>query len=76
MKHIYHPVVGDTTHGDGRHNRFFRDQLDCSRMLLHANSMEFRHPVTTQPVHISAETDPEFSRILVELEKHRASPPA
>ena len=76
MKHIFHPVVGDTTHGDGRHNRFFRDQLDCSRMLLHANSMEFRHPATTQPVHISAETDPEFSRVLAELEKHRASPPA
>lgn len=23
MKHIFHPIVGDTTHGDGCHNRFF-----------------------------------------------------
>src|SRR3569623_2121746 len=25
MKHVFHPVIGDTSHGDGRHNRFFRE---------------------------------------------------
>jgi tRNA pseudouridine65 synthase len=25
--HVYHPLIGDTTHGEGRHNRFFRESL-------------------------------------------------
>lgn len=69
MKHIFHPVVGDTTHGDGRHNRFFRQHLACDRMLLHANSLAFCHPVSGMPVQIRADPDPEFARILQELEK-------
>lgn len=29
MDHLFHPIVGDTTHGDGRHNRFFREHFGC-----------------------------------------------
>ena len=34
--HIRHPIVGDTTHGEGRHNRAFRQFLGVHRLLLHA----------------------------------------
>ena len=27
MKHIFHPIVGDTTHGDGKHNNMFREHF-------------------------------------------------
>lgn len=36
MAGISHPVVGDTTHGDGRHNRLMRAHFDSHRLLLHA----------------------------------------
>ena len=46
FKHIFHPLVGDTTYGEGRHNRFFREQFGCSRLMLAAVKMSFLHPFT------------------------------
>jgi tRNA pseudouridine65 synthase len=37
--HIFHPLIGDTSHGEGRHNRLFREQFDCHRLLLHAHRL-------------------------------------
>lgn len=55
MKHLFHPIVGDTTHGDGRHNAFYRQHFAVQRLLLIAKSLSFNHPVTLEPVHIEAE---------------------
>ncbi len=46
LKHIFHPIVGDTTHGDGKHNTFFRQQFACQRLLLHAQTLTLSHPHT------------------------------
>lgn len=64
MKHIFHPVVGDTTHGDGRHNRLFREHLHCSRLLLMACELRFTHPDSGVPIRIRAPLDAEFARIV------------
>jgi tRNA pseudouridine65 synthase len=64
LKHIFHPVIGDTTHGDGRHNRFFRDELACRRLLLAATQVSFRHPLTSAQVCIRAPLDREFSAVI------------
>ncbi len=40
--HLRHPIVGDVRHGDGRHNRMFREQLGLPGMLLRAMSMRVR----------------------------------
>lgn len=45
LAHISHPIVGDTTHGDGRHNRFFRELFDCQRLMLSNSRLTVRHPV-------------------------------
>ena len=63
LRHVFHPIVGDTTHGDGRHNRFFRERFGSHRLLLHASSIEFQHPVDCRPVRIEA--SPEMSFIAV-----------
>jgi len=63
MKHIFHPIVGDTTHGDGKHNQLFRDVFDCQRLLLHASGLSFFHPVSGEFVSIAAPLDEPFSRI-------------
>ncbi len=44
LKHIGHPIVGDTTHGDGRHNAYFREHLGCRRLLLASLALELPHP--------------------------------
>jgi len=67
MKHIFHPIVGDTTHGDGRHNQFFREHFNCHRLLLASTGMAFTHPVTGAAVDIHAPLDDEFRRIISEL---------
>jgi len=64
MKHIFHPIVGDTTHGDGKHNELFRQQFDCHRLLLAAASLAFVHPVTAEETHIHAKPDSSFNSII------------
>lgn len=44
FKHIFHPLVGDTKYGEGRHNRFFRENYGCGRLLLAAVKLTFPHP--------------------------------
>ncbi|RMG79163.1 MAG: hypothetical protein D6714_16810, partial [Bacteroidetes bacterium] len=43
--HLRHPVINDKRHGDVKHNKFFRDQLRLSRLLLHAVRLTIPHPV-------------------------------
>ena len=54
MKHIFHPLVGDTNYGEGRHNRLFREHLDSHRLLLMATELTFTHPGTDQRITIKA----------------------
>jgi tRNA pseudouridine65 synthase len=64
MKHIFHPIVGDTSHGDGRHNELFRSQFDCRRLLLHATSLTLAHPHTGVQLRIEALPDNTWRRVL------------
>lgn len=64
MKHIHHPIVGDTRYGDGVHNRLFRDEFSSHRLLLVASSLEFSHPVTNQPITIQRGADPDYDRVV------------
>lgn len=67
MAHLFHPIVGDTSHGDGRHNRFFREQYNCHRMLLHASRLVLTHPITAEPLQLDAKIDDDWQRILDEF---------
>lgn len=44
LRHVAHPIVGDVTWGDSRHNRFFRERFGLRRLLLHALRLELCHP--------------------------------
>ncbi len=54
LHHISHPIIGDTTYGDGKHNRFFRQRFDCHGLLLSSVELTFKHPVTSDLLSISA----------------------
>jgi tRNA pseudouridine65 synthase len=62
MAHLRHPIVGDTHHGDGRHNRFFREHFACQRLLLAATGLSFQHPHTQQAVALQLPVPREFLR--------------
>lgn len=61
LKHVSHHMIGDTSHGDGRHNRHFR-MLGIHRMLLHAVRLAFPHPVTGDRIDVTAPLDAEFRK--------------
>lgn len=67
LKHIAHPIIGDSTHGKGRHNRMFADELDCARMLLACVEMRLTHPVTSQPLRLDCPLEENFSALLTRL---------
>ncbi len=66
LKHVSHHLIGDTSHGDGRHNRAFR-MLGVHRMLLHAGRLRFAHPLSGQLVDARAPLDAEFTKALDRL---------
>ena len=63
LKHASHHLVGDTSHGDGRHNRHFR-MLGIHRMLLHAWQLSFVHPASGARIRVESPPDAEFTRAL------------
>ena len=67
MAHLRHPIVGDTSHGDGKHNAMFRDNFDSQRLLLHAAYLSFKHPKTGRLIEIQAPLDDCFNTLLRRL---------
>ena len=63
LKPAFHHLIGDTSHGDGRHNRHFR-MLGIHRMLLHAQRLAFTHPASGERVVVEAPPDAEFAKAL------------
>ncbi len=64
MKHIFHPIVGDTTHGDGKHNAMFRERFGLDRLLLVAKEINFQHPVTGENIQLQASLGDMFEDVL------------
>ncbi len=62
--HISHPIIGDTTYGDSRHNRFFREQFQCYRLLLHAAELCLVHPHTGAPLVLRAPVPADMAEVL------------
>ena len=57
MKHISHPIIGDSTHGKGPLNRAVAECLGVQRMWLHAVELTLTHPNTGEVLSIQAPCD-------------------
>ncbi|BFM07086.1 tRNA pseudouridine(65) synthase TruC [Halioxenophilus aromaticivorans] len=73
LKHINHPIIGDAKHGKSIHNRFFQTAFNAHRLLLHAHRLCFNHPVTQQPLAITAPLDETMNHLLHEFGWQRAA---
>jgi len=67
LKHISHPIIGDATHGKGRHNRLFQDLFSSHRLLLAATEMRLTHPRSGEALHLIAEPAEDFAGVLTQL---------
>ncbi len=65
--HIFHPLIGDTTYGEGRHNRLFRDHFAIERLLLMATELSFVHPYSNEPVTLRAPLPTEVTVLFARL---------
>jgi len=71
LRHISHPLVGDTNYGKGNINRFFRATFDLSRMFLHAESLSLPHPVENRTLQVDAPLPADLARVLQRLREYR-----
>jgi len=62
--HVFHPIIGDRTHGCNKQNKLFKEQWELDTMLLHASELTFTHPFTKMEVHIKAPLHNEFLRVM------------
>jgi tRNA pseudouridine65 synthase len=67
MKHIAHPIIGDATHGKGRHNRLFQTLFGHPRLLLAATEMRLAHPVSGQALRLQAGLAEDFTEVIGRL---------
>lgn len=74
LKHIAHPIIGDSTYGKGRHNRFFQQAYGCHRMLLASVSLTLAHPVSGQSLTLRAPLADDFMNVLDALDIARVLP--
>lgn len=54
LKHLSHPLIGDTTYGKGACNRHFREVCGLRRLALHAVQLSFTHPTQGRRCHCLA----------------------
>ncbi|MCE2647069.1 MAG: pseudouridine synthase [Burkholderiaceae bacterium] len=67
FKHIAHPLVGDSTHGKGAHNRAVAHWLGCGRLWLHALALELPAAAAGAALRVQATPGPEWSPLLAPL---------
>ena len=64
MSHIFHPIIGDRTHGCNKQNKLFTEKWAMNTMLLHASQLSLSHPVTDERITINAPLQDEFKRVM------------
>lgn len=71
LAHLRHPIIGDTTHGDGEQNTLARLHLNCKHLLLSCVELCFVHPKTHTPIVIKSPKSDNFQHCLHVLATHQ-----
>jgi tRNA pseudouridine65 synthase len=64
FKHLGHPLIGDSTHGKGAHNRAVALWLGAQRLWLHASRLELPGIAGRATLEIDAPAGSEWQRLL------------
>ncbi len=63
MTHLFHPIIGDTTHGDTAQNKAVWHFTGVSRLLLHAHHLTF-DGMSGQRIQVVAPIDDDFNGVM------------
>ena len=64
LKHIFHPIVGDTNYGDLRQNHAIAKYVGVKRLMLHARSLKFRALNNQKLMTVEAEVDTAWQQLV------------
>ncbi len=73
MAHLKHPIIGDPLYGGalklpkGATDELIAELRGFKRQALHAETLEFKHPLTGEPVRASAAVPADLQRLLAAL---------
>jgi len=68
--HLGFPIAGDDKYGDFARNKELMKQ-GLKRMFLHAHTIAFNHPLTGEPLNITAPLAPELQKYLDRLDSQQ-----
>lgn len=63
MSEIGYPVVGDMVYSNGK------NEFGVEGQMLHAKSLDFKHPITEKQMHLEAELPKYFKEVIDKLQK-------
>lgn len=63
LKHVFHPILGDTQYGDLHQNRALAEHTGVSRLMLHSEKLILQHPITMQRLEIQAGLDEQWKQL-------------
>lgn len=66
MTHLFHPIVGDTTHGDTAQNKAVENFTGVSRLLLHAHTLTF-DDMNGDRIKVVAPLDERFQKVVCDF---------
>lgn len=72
FKHLLNPLVGDSCYGCRHINKVAKEIWpEDFRLMLHASSLEFKHPITEQQLILEAPVSEKITNILNQLATYR-----
>ncbi|MBK9160323.1 MAG: RluA family pseudouridine synthase [Nitrosomonadales bacterium] len=72
LSHLGFPIAGDDKYGDFARNRELMKQ-GLKRMFLHAHSIAFNHPLTGEPLQLTAPLPGELQKFIARLDAGASS---
>lgn len=64
LKHLSHPIIGDTSWGKSAHNRLFAERFGVARLLLACTALRFAHPADGRMLSIESPPAADFLQVL------------
>ena len=70
MKHVFHPIIGDTSYGDHHQNRAIRQHIGVHRLMLQAHTLAFNTLTDNQRLDITAPVDTDWLTMCAQFGFH------
>jgi tRNA pseudouridine65 synthase len=67
LSSCHNQILGDSTYGKGRINRYYREHFTLPRMFLHAVRLRMQHPETGQVLRLLAPLPADLRKVVAQL---------